>query len=64
MKRITLILLISISTLGLFAQTGNFNYQAAVRDASGEIIKKFVVRECINFHPEQVPEEERSYIVY
>ncbi|MGB0999364.1 MAG: ArnT family glycosyltransferase [Flavobacteriales bacterium] len=35
-----------------------------VRDSSGKIIKKFVVRECINFHPEQVPEEERSYIVY
>ena len=34
-----------------------------VRNSDGEIIKKFVIRECINFHSNFVPEEKRTYTV-
>lgn len=34
-----------------------------IRDGNGEIIKKFVVRECINFKHDYIPEENRTYIV-
>ncbi len=34
-----------------------------IRNSKGEIIKKFVVRECFNFHSDYVPEEKRTYIV-
>ena len=34
-----------------------------IRNSKGEIIKKFVIRECINYHYDYVPEEKRSYIV-